>query len=205
MLKQFSIRGFSMIEVLVTMAITTVGLLGLSSLQLQSMRATQDTGNRSQAIWIANDLKNRIKSNEIALRNNEYVNISKNNYLKCSAMPSDVKVCSAYHSGSSRTSAPVAPAACSAAEMALYDVWHTLCGTAAGKNGVTYKTSSADFISNPELKITKAGNGDVTLALRWDSQTSGYDQNGNKTFTVANKTTIKTSRQQSEYGTTFRP
>src|SRR5690554_1070475 len=60
-------KGFSMIEVLVTIFITVIGLLGISSLQLQSNRAVQDSGNKSQAIWILKDLSNRINANSSAL------------------------------------------------------------------------------------------------------------------------------------------
>lgn len=191
------IKGFSLIEVLVTMAITSVGLLGLSSLQLQSMRATQDTGNRSQAIWLVNDLMNRIKANEIALRNDEYIKISNDEYLKC-ADKSNSKVCSTL-------TTPATLNTCNAQEMAEYDVWDTLCGTPLSEGGLQLKTSSADFIANPELKITKSDNGDIELALRWDSQTSGYDSDGNKTFSVSTDSQSMTNRQQSEYKTVFRP
>lgn len=187
-------RGFSLIEVLVTMAITSVGLLGLSSLQLQSMRATQDTGNRSQAIWLVNDLINRIKANEIALRSDIFIGISGGDFKKCSDRSST-------NNCSSTASSNTNSGTCNARQMAEFDFWDTLCGT----GDATVKSSSADFIANPELKITKAANDDIEIILRWDSQTSGYDNNGNKTFSVNTKAQIETSRQQSEYKTVFRP
>ena len=52
--------GFSMLEVLITLGISIIGLVGLASLQLQTTRAVSDTANRSHAIWIAEDLANRI-------------------------------------------------------------------------------------------------------------------------------------------------
>ena len=62
-------QGFSMVEVLVTLAITIIGLVGLASLQLQASRSASDTGNRSQAVWIIEDLTNRIRANTGGLEN----------------------------------------------------------------------------------------------------------------------------------------
>ena len=45
--------GIGLIEVLVTVVITTIGLLGLSAMQMQSIRSVSDTGNRTHAILFA--------------------------------------------------------------------------------------------------------------------------------------------------------
>jgi len=53
--------GINLVEVMVALIITTTGLLGLSTLQLKSMRAAEDAGQRSHAIWMTNDLVNRMR------------------------------------------------------------------------------------------------------------------------------------------------
>ena len=49
-------RGFSLIEVLVTIVLTTVGILGMVALQSRSIQYTQDSDNRNAAVTLANDL-----------------------------------------------------------------------------------------------------------------------------------------------------
>lgn len=49
-------KGFSLIEVLVTLLLTTVGILGMVALQSSGVRYTQDAINRNNAIAFTNDL-----------------------------------------------------------------------------------------------------------------------------------------------------
>lgn len=49
-------RGFSLIEVLVTLVLTAIGILGMLALQTKSIQYTQDAVNRNTAITLANDL-----------------------------------------------------------------------------------------------------------------------------------------------------
>lgn len=181
-------RGITIIEVMVTIAITTIGLLGLSTMQMQSVRSTQDSGNRAQAIWVVNDLINRIHANETAT-------YDFNGEVTCDDMPANVKACSAYFDGESRVAAD---ADCSIDDMATFDTWEALCGM---PSSITAAVGSSNFIASPGLSITSATNGDVTITLTWDSRTSGTDANGNVTYTVNDNTTS----QRSSYSAVFRP
>lgn len=49
-------KGFSLIEVLVTLLLTTVGILGMVALQSNGIRYTQDAINRNNAVALTNDL-----------------------------------------------------------------------------------------------------------------------------------------------------
>lgn len=51
-----SCRGFSLIEVLVTIVLVTVGVLGMVALQAKSIEYTQDAINRNAAITLAHEL-----------------------------------------------------------------------------------------------------------------------------------------------------
>jgi type IV pilus assembly protein PilV len=56
-------RGFSMIEVLVSLIIIQVGLLGLVGTQVMAQRAESESYQRAQAIILLNDMVERINAN----------------------------------------------------------------------------------------------------------------------------------------------
>lgn len=55
--------GFSLIEVLVTVVILGVGLLGMAGMQLRGVQANQGAHLRSQANSIASDIIDRLRAN----------------------------------------------------------------------------------------------------------------------------------------------
>ena len=56
-------RGFSLIEVLVALVVTTMGLLGLASLQLLSLKTQHNAFMRGQATQLNHDIIERMRSN----------------------------------------------------------------------------------------------------------------------------------------------
>ncbi len=56
-------KGFSMIEVLVTIVILTTGLLGLAGLQGRASTAQMESYQRSQALILLEDMADRINAN----------------------------------------------------------------------------------------------------------------------------------------------
>lgn len=66
--------GFSMIELLVALLILAVGLFGMASLMLTSMKSNQSAATRSQASWLAYDIIERMRLNvDQATTSNSYV------------------------------------------------------------------------------------------------------------------------------------
>lgn len=57
--------GFTLIEILVSMVILAIGLLGLASLQILSLKDNQDAYLYSQATALAYDMSDRIKVNRL--------------------------------------------------------------------------------------------------------------------------------------------
>lgn len=57
------INGFSMIEVLVTIVILAIGLLGLSGLQARALTSQMDSYQRAQALILMKDMADRIDAN----------------------------------------------------------------------------------------------------------------------------------------------
>ena len=56
--------GSSLIEVLVTMVILSIGLLGYAGMQVSSMRSTETGRMRSEVIALASDISDRLKVNQ---------------------------------------------------------------------------------------------------------------------------------------------
>ncbi|CAG1771547.1 hypothetical protein BAC2_01780 [uncultured bacterium] len=65
-MKIISLRGFSLIEVLVAMAILATGLLGVAGLIVKGQRATYEAYQRQQALYLAQDMAERIRSNALS-------------------------------------------------------------------------------------------------------------------------------------------
>ena len=57
------IQGFTLIEVLVTLVIIALGLLGLGAFQARSQQAELEAYDRAQALVLLNAMVNRINSN----------------------------------------------------------------------------------------------------------------------------------------------
>jgi type IV pilus assembly protein PilV len=154
------IKGLSLIEVLVTIVITSIGLMGLVSLQMQAARATTDSGNRSQAIWLFNDIINRIHANEESSAS--YVASP----IVCTA---PAPVCRSYHNGET----VVKPtAACSGPEQAAWDNYEVACQL----RGDEFIGDSSKYLPNSQLSITcvNAGCSDgdpLTITLQWRART----------------------------------
>jgi type IV pilus assembly protein PilV len=62
-LKNTHEMGFSMIEVLITIVILAVGLLGLAGLQARALTSQMESYQRSQALILVKDMENRINAN----------------------------------------------------------------------------------------------------------------------------------------------
>jgi type IV pilus assembly protein PilV len=65
-------RGFSMIEVLVTMAIISLSLLGFAALQAQSLKSNRISLQRSQATILTQDIIERMRANKSAASGGAY-------------------------------------------------------------------------------------------------------------------------------------
>jgi len=121
-------NGFTLIEVLVTIVVVSVGLLGLAGLQIGSLRANMNSETRSTATLLANDIVERMRANRSGVDANAYSNITV-----------DAAQCVAPASLCGNTSTSIA-VNCTPLEMAVFDTWVWGCGTAAAnvrKSGVT--------------------------------------------------------------------
>jgi len=78
MMKNYSLEkchGFSMIEVLVTMFVLSVGILGMVALQTQGLKNNHSAYLKSQVISSINDMADRMRANSEGLDNNRYATV----------------------------------------------------------------------------------------------------------------------------------
>jgi type IV pilus assembly protein PilV len=64
--KSIKQRGFTMVEVLVALVVLAIGLLGIAALYLNSLQSGRTAIYRTQAVNLAADLADRIRSNRTA-------------------------------------------------------------------------------------------------------------------------------------------
>ncbi|MET0984904.1 MAG: type IV pilus modification protein PilV [Steroidobacteraceae bacterium] len=65
-------KGFTLVEVLVTLVLTSVGLLGMAALQLTTLKSNQEAYVRSQASMLSGYILDRMRANQRGFLNNEY-------------------------------------------------------------------------------------------------------------------------------------
>jgi len=65
--------GFTLIEVLITFLVMAIGLLGLASLQVNTLSKQFEAYQREQAVLLAQDMANRIRVDAISARAGDYI------------------------------------------------------------------------------------------------------------------------------------
>jgi type IV pilus assembly protein PilV len=150
--------GSSLIEVLITLLIFTIGMLGLAALQLNALQGSSDSAQRSQSTWILQDIAERVRANPAGTAA-QYAAAP-----NCANAPANR--CADYYDPA--TSAKVTATNCTAAEMATFDRWEAQCSYAdLASNTINARFTSRDFVTAPDNNITlsavAAGN---TLTLQ---------------------------------------
>lgn len=173
--------GFSLIEIMIAAVILSIGILGVVSLQVVSMKGTHQSYMKHQAMSVVQSLTERMRSNTAGLVAGNYQQGS--NAFACNVPP----VCN------------LATSNCSALEIATLDLHNVYCGygTTARTGGI--KVTSADdkvILANGSVNIVcnPAGNcatGDVTITVGWAERQVGkeavtVDANGATDYLVIN-------------------
>jgi type IV pilus assembly protein PilV len=153
-----------MIEVLVTVLILGIGLLGLAVLQARAMKGSVDSGQRSKGVWLTQEIAERIHSNPDAV--NTYVTATTGcgqTHLQCSD----------YFDQASGNKVN-ATANCSSTDLATFDIWELTCGYT---NTTGVKGNLKDYMIAPTIKLTCSAspctpNSDVTITTSWQGRST---------------------------------
>jgi len=123
-------HGLTMLEILVTIVVVSVGLLGIAGLQIAGLKGTRNSDYRTQATILANDMAERIRANMVAVDNNRFFAVTSEVGVDCANLPA--KYCEDHFDGSDMVPA----SSCSPEEMATYDINIWICGEVSGESRV---------------------------------------------------------------------
>lgn len=84
---RFTTQGFSLIEVLVALAVLSIGLLGLAALQTTGLKFNHQSYERTQAVLQSYDIIDRIRANRSGV--NRTINTTYNDSLSATAGTTD--------------------------------------------------------------------------------------------------------------------
>ena len=151
-------RGYSMIEVLVSLVVLAVGLLGVAGLQSSGMRHTYASNTNGQATVLARNMIDRMRANPEGIRDGEYDGMilpPQNSKPDCSG------------------------ASCTAQQIALVDEheWDALISDRlpAGTAGIRCLDATCEDHSPYQIRIVWDADGDGQASLANCSSSLGAD------------------------------
>jgi len=141
-------RGFSMIEILITLVIIAIAMLGTAGLQLNAMKLNKGSQSRTQAIFLASDIAERMEANKAAAIAGNY---------EIAAITSAV----------STTAVDCASSFCTAADLAAWDIrqWELTI------QGVEGDLTRPPLLPRAEWKIVRTADADCPTALTGNPST----------------------------------
>ncbi len=108
--------GFTLIELLIAFLVLSVGLIGLSKLQIGGIRSNSNAYIRSQAVIISEDLTERMRVNRESSKNGDYAAIDFS-AINCPSPPA--AMCAAWFGEEVID--------CSPQEMVVFDSYEAYC------------------------------------------------------------------------------
>ncbi len=165
--------GFSLLEVMIAALILSTGLLGVASLQIVSMKGTQQSTMKSHAMGVVQNLTERMRANHKGVIDSNYLVATNTTAFDCT------------------TAAPnCAAGTCTALNIATADLHNLICGfgNTPRTGGVsTVAAGDIGILMNGSLEVTCAGapavagaasvctDGDVRVRVEWDESALGKE------------------------------
>jgi type IV pilus assembly protein PilV len=163
----------SLLEVLVSVVILALGMLGIASMLLVSNQANNSSYTKQQAIQTVYNIFDKIRSNSQAAINGNY-NV---NNIGTNGLPTAVSTPAALCNAT----------ACTPAQLATYDTWHWLTRDVSKlPNGCASITTAVSGV---------AGNTVVTVTVQWDDTPAQRLVGANSATSTANANFVQISIQ----------
>ena len=142
--------GFTLIEILVSLIILSVGVMGIAAMQMSTYKQLRTSQNMSTAAMLAGDIADRMRANPAAALNNSY------NHTKT---PANVRDCAAL--------------ACTSAQLATYDIAQWQQRVTGNNGGDTREPGSLPSGQGTVARIGTTS--DFNITVRWDDNLSGSE------------------------------
>ncbi len=188
--KLINIKGVTLIEVLVAIVITSIGILGFASLQYLGLNSNQSAYARSQASFIASDLSERMRANIDGMNENQYAGAT-SAAQNCAAVPAN------YCDERNNAGTVQAAAACTAAQRAAHDIFIATCGYSSNEYADDAEKTSllTDLLPNGRINIACIDSvttdvdactdfSDHVITVTWSESSEGTDANGQLQMTA---------------------
>ncbi len=144
-------QGFTLMEVLVALAVLSIGLLGMAGMQLFSMKSSHNAYLQSQASYFAYDLIDKMRANPIGFGNGNYDSA----YTSIPGSPPNCQSTTATCSPTQLASFELAQ--CKSA-LVNYENYSSCTGT----------LDMTSVLPNGDGKIERNGD-DVTVTVQWQA------------------------------------
>ena len=171
--------GFNLIEVMVTIVIISIGLLGVAALQMQSKHSNLIAAQRTLASHMVHDLLERMRSNSSQI--DVYTPSDSDYILLDPVSTSPIQACTSN-------------SACDSTQLVTHDIWQWSNALHGGLNLIG--NDSADSLLDAVACIGRpsgGGTGNYTIAIAWRS-TKAVDNPVISDNTTANNCGVTTGR-----------
>lgn len=190
-------QGVTLVELLVSVFVFAIGVLGFTALQTRSLQANYDNVQREAVTWMADSLVGRIRSNPGALASYE---TQLSDFDECPVDPGNNCI--------QDQGQPGTGAFCNAQDIAAFDVWDALCnmGDPDADPPVISNTSGFDTINNLNIDMTCSAGGcpagsSVTLVFSWCAKSFEVEADG----AAASANDCSATIAQQQYSLVFQP
>lgn len=165
--------GISLIEVLATVIVIAVGLLGASSMQLLSLKGSSSSHYRVQATVMVNALAERMRFNQDGVKDGEYL-VTADTPISCHDLPDSYVNCS--------------KDSCNAEQLALFDLQQTKCGLATiegiKRGGIANVLPEGDVVVSCGDEVCTE-NIEHTITVSWLARKNDTTDNEKETVSLA--------------------
>jgi type IV pilus assembly protein PilV len=141
--------GFTLMEVLVALAVLSIGMLGMAGMQLFSMKSSHGAYLQSQASYFAYDLIDKMRANPVGFDNGNYDSAY-------TSIPGSLTNCQS-------TSATCTPAQLASFELAQ---WKCALGSYANDTACSGTLNMTSVLPNGDGQVVRNGD-DVTVTIQW--------------------------------------
>lgn len=142
-------RGFTLLEVMISLVVLAIGVLGVIGLQTSTYQQLQTSHNFSKAAMLASDMADRMLANQ--------GNVPANAYLHDAPTAAPDTDCTS--------------AACTAPQLAAYDVWYWQTEVLGRDPDDDSRIPGS--LPNASGAVTTNADGEYIIVVRWDDDLSG--------------------------------